>query len=224
MPSSSGRSPRRTKSRDEFPLEAKRAVETRANGHCSFRGCGRPTGGPSAESTNAVNRIGKAAHIHAAAPGPGARRYLASMSHEQRSHIDNAIWLCATHADMIDRDDVAETIERIRWRLWHGQVRRALDLIAETVVTMDVAAAARKVARLLGELETYVVGQILTATRCPARMLGGAKHVKYGHSRVIRLPLFSHILVTTASEQTTMVVAARCGRASCLVRREFLHQ
>jgi hypothetical protein len=114
MPSSSGRSPRRTKSRDEFPLETKRAVETRANGHCSFRGCGRPTAGPSAESTKAVNRIGKAAHIHAAAPGPGSRRYLASMSHEQRSHIDNAIWLCATHADMIDRDDVTFTADDLR--------------------------------------------------------------------------------------------------------------
>jgi S-adenosylmethionine synthetase len=62
---------------------------------------------------------------------------------------------------------LAETIERIRWRLWHGQVKRALDLIAETVVVMNartddtaaVAAAARKVARLLDDLETYVSGQ-----------------------------------------------------------------
>ena len=46
---------------------------------------------------------------------------------------------------------------------WH----RALDLIAETVVTVGVAAddkspiaaASRKVARLLGDLETYVSGQ-----------------------------------------------------------------
>jgi hypothetical protein len=42
---------------------------------------------------------------------------------------------------------LTEAIERIRWRLWHGQVRRALDLIAETIVTVDIAAdnkAARK--------------------------------------------------------------------------------
>src|SRR5690242_2329166 len=100
--------------RDEFPLKTKRAIETRASGRCSFRGCGRPTAGPSAESPEAVNRIGKAAHIHAAAPGPGARRYLASMSHAERSHIDNAIWLCATHADMIDRDDVTFTADELR--------------------------------------------------------------------------------------------------------------
>src|ERR1700754_5177206 len=48
---------------------------------------------------------------------------------------------------------------------WPG--RRALDLIAETVVTMNaraddtaaVAPAARKVGRLLGDLETHVSGQ-----------------------------------------------------------------
>jgi hypothetical protein len=75
---------------------------------------------------------------------------------------------------------LAATIERIRWRLWHGQVRRALDLIAETVVTVDatadhtrpMTAAGRKVARLLGDLETYVSGQsdiiidYATARRC----------------------------------------------------------
>jgi hypothetical protein len=61
-----------------------------------------------------VNMIGKAAHIHAAASGPGARRYLASMTREQRTHITNAIWLCATHADLIDRDEVTYTADVLR--------------------------------------------------------------------------------------------------------------
>ena len=63
--------------------------------------------------------------------------------------------------------DLVEIIDRIRWRLWHGQVARALDLIGETLVTLDViangnelaAVTARKVARLLRDLETYVCGQ-----------------------------------------------------------------
>ena len=58
--------------------------------------------------------VGKAAHIHGASAGPGSRRYLASMSREERRHIDNAIWLCSTHADMIDRDDVTFTAEDLR--------------------------------------------------------------------------------------------------------------
>jgi hypothetical protein len=42
--------------------------------------------------------------------------------------------------------------QNLKWRLWHGQVRRGLDLIAETMATL-------KVTRLLGELETYVYRQ-----------------------------------------------------------------
>jgi hypothetical protein len=76
-------------------------------------------------------------------------------------------WPDATETDRQAGARLAETIERIRWGLWHGQVKRALDLIAETVVTMDAAAdhtepmtaAGRKVARLLRDLETYVSGQ-----------------------------------------------------------------
>jgi hypothetical protein len=67
-------------------------------------------------------------------------------------------WPDTTETDRQAGTRLTETIERIRWRLWHGQVRRALDLIAETAITVDgtagdmsaAAAAARKVARLLG--------------------------------------------------------------------------
>jgi hypothetical protein len=100
--------------RDEFSEDTKRKVALRANHHCSFRGCPQPTSGPSDESPEAVNMIGKAAHIHAAASGPGARRYLASMTREERIHITNAIWLCATHADLIDRDEVTYTADVLR--------------------------------------------------------------------------------------------------------------
>ena len=89
-------------------------------------------------------------------------------------------WPDAMETDRQAGTRLTETIERIRWRLWHGQVRRALDLIGETVVIMvartedtpAMAAAARKVARLLGDLETYVPGQsaiiidYATARRC----------------------------------------------------------
>jgi hypothetical protein len=89
-------------------------------------------------------------------------------------------WPDTTETDRQAGARLAETIERIRWRLWHGQVKRALDLIAETVATVDatadqaepMTAAGRKVARLLGDPETYVSGQsdiiigYATARRC----------------------------------------------------------
>jgi hypothetical protein len=55
---------------------------------------------------------GKAAHIHAAAPG--GRRYLASMTPYERRDISNGIWLCSHHADLIDDD--AATYIRFRTR------------------------------------------------------------------------------------------------------------
>jgi hypothetical protein len=100
--------------RDEFSQRTKNAVALRAGQLCSFRGCLQPTAGPSAESPKAVNMTGKAAHIHGAAPGPGSRRYLESMSSEERSDITNAIWLCACHADLIDRDEVTYTADVLR--------------------------------------------------------------------------------------------------------------
>jgi hypothetical protein len=100
--------------RDEFSEDTKRKVALRANHRCSFSGCPQITSGPSDESPDAVSMIGKAAHIHAAAPGRGARRYLASMTNEERKDIANAIWLCATHADLIDRDDVTYAADALR--------------------------------------------------------------------------------------------------------------
>jgi hypothetical protein len=75
----------------------------------------------------------------------------------------------------------AGTIQRIRWRLWQGQVRRGLDLIAKTAVALEAAAeteapatlAALKVMRRLGDLETYGCGQSVDQrSNCP--LAGGA--------------------------------------------------
>ena len=61
----------------------------------------------------------------------------------------------------------ADAVEHVRWRLWHGQVQRALDLIGDTAEALDAVAAvaspasatAGKVVKLLRGLETYVAGQ-----------------------------------------------------------------
>ena len=60
---------------------------------------------------------------------------------------------------------LADTIERIRWRLWHGQVGRAWISLAKlwprSKPGRGAVAGCRgraKVARVLGDLETYVSG------------------------------------------------------------------
>jgi hypothetical protein len=98
--------------RDEFSAKTKRAAAMRARWLCSLTGCAKPTVGPSEESTQAVTMIGEAAHICGAAPG--SRRYDPSMTPEERKSIDNAIWLCADHAEMIDRDEVTYPVEKLR--------------------------------------------------------------------------------------------------------------
>jgi hypothetical protein len=73
-------------------------------------------------------------------------------------------WPAATPDDRRDGARLADAVERIRWRLWHGQVRRALDLIGETLAWLEgmaeaAPAAAAKVTALLRGLATYVSGQ-----------------------------------------------------------------
>jgi len=103
-----------SKRKDDFPQAVRTAVARRASHHCSFRDCPQVTVGPSDEGPLSVATTGVAAHIHAASPGPGARRYLATMSSDERKDISNAIWLCQTHATLIDRDDVIYTADVLR--------------------------------------------------------------------------------------------------------------
>ena len=105
------------------------------------------------------------------AASPGPTHHVLDWFHLSMrvQHVAQAAkgWPDATESDRQAGARFAETIERIRWRLWHGQVRRAFDLIDETLAavedtaadTASLAAAARKVARLLHDLETYVSGQ-----------------------------------------------------------------
>jgi len=73
-------------------------------------------------------------------------------------------WPADTPGERADGERLAEAVEHIRWRLWHGQVQRALDLIAETLTWLEgmadaAPAVAAKVVALLRGLETYVSGQ-----------------------------------------------------------------
>jgi hypothetical protein len=73
-------------------------------------------------------------------------------------------WTADTPGEREDGARLAEVVEHIRWRLWHGQAQRALDLIGETLAWLEGMAeaapgAAARVAASLRGLETYVSGQ-----------------------------------------------------------------
>jgi hypothetical protein len=104
--------------RDDFSQPVKTLLAKRAGYLCSNPLCRVLTMGPSLESTSDVACVGIAAHIVGASlEGP---RFDASMTNEQRSSIDNGIWLCATHATLIDRDLARFTMQVLHgWKTQH---------------------------------------------------------------------------------------------------------
>jgi hypothetical protein len=100
--------------RDDFNKEVKRIIAARVNNLCSNPSCRAPTSGPKVDSTKAIN-IGVAAHITAAAPG--GPRYDPALTPEERSHADNAIWLCQSCGKLVDSDESRFTEGELRrWK------------------------------------------------------------------------------------------------------------
>lgn len=99
---------------DDFTLKTKRLLAHRVGHACSNPECQAPTSGPGVES-NKLLTVGDAAHITAASPsGP---RYDASLTSDQRRSYDNGIWLCVTHARIVDQDNSHHTVDLLRrWK------------------------------------------------------------------------------------------------------------
>lgn len=101
--------------RDDFSQATIRKLAARVGYRCSCQDCPQLTIGPEAGGDGTVN-IGKAAHITAASVG--GPRYDASLTADQRRAQSNGIWLCANHADQIDRDAKKFTVEVLReWKV-----------------------------------------------------------------------------------------------------------
>ena len=90
--------------RDDFSEATKKRLARHARYHCSNPSCRKLTSAPTSDGAKEIN-VGVAAHICAAAPGPGARRYRADMTVMERKSEDNGIWLCQECAKAIDSDD-----------------------------------------------------------------------------------------------------------------------
>lgn len=97
--------------RDDFKQEIKETLAKRVAFVCSNPECNMSTIGPNSEQGKSTN-IGVAAHITAASKG--GKRYDETLSAEQRSSIDNGIWLCQTCSKLIDTDEKKYTIELLK--------------------------------------------------------------------------------------------------------------
>lgn len=100
--------------RDNFKKPVKDLLAKRVGYKCSNPFCRITTIGAQQGGSGTVN-IGEAAHIYAAAPG--GKRHNPSMTSEERESYENGIWLCRTHAAMIDRDEKFFTVEMLQeWK------------------------------------------------------------------------------------------------------------
>jgi hypothetical protein len=87
--------------RIEFSAATRRLVAERAGHQCSFPTCDRRTIGPGAAESE-VSGDGKAAHIYSASPrGP---RGQGGLTREELEQPQNCIWLCSTHAAIVDNN------------------------------------------------------------------------------------------------------------------------
>lgn len=92
-----------TNNRDNFHPNIIEALAKRASYICSNPNCRSLTICPSIEDAEKYIYVGIAAHITAAsAKGP---RFDSSLTSEQRSSIENGIFLCATCATTIDKNN-----------------------------------------------------------------------------------------------------------------------
>jgi hypothetical protein len=90
------------KNRDEFLAKTKETLAKRAHYICSQPNCLSMTIGPHSNPDKSLS-TGIAAHIHAAAKG--GPRYNPNQSSTERKSIKNALWLCHSCSDEIDKDE-----------------------------------------------------------------------------------------------------------------------
>ncbi len=104
------------KNRDDFKKSTIDRAASRVGYRCSYPGCLNATIGASMESNTSISTLGVGAHICAAAKG--GPRYDENMTVDERRSIDNCIWLCQTHAKLIDTDVETYTVEVLKnWKI-----------------------------------------------------------------------------------------------------------
>ena len=100
--------------RDDFTQKTKDTLANRAGWQCSNPNCRRLTCGAGTGKEDVIN-IGVAAHITAASKG--GPRYDGNMTKQERSDIENGIWLCQSCSKLIDSDVSRYTVDKLKeWK------------------------------------------------------------------------------------------------------------
>ncbi len=145
---------------NDFTLPTKRLIAARSGFVCAYPNCFAPTSGP-AEDGSSVN-IGEAAHITGAQPkGP---RFDSSLTEEQRRDAENGIWMCRTHAALIDRDVTRFPTDLLRDWKYEAEDRAMRMLGQPRGCASGTLASASQAVRLGANVCVVVDGQYIPHT------------------------------------------------------------
>jgi hypothetical protein len=103
-----------TANRDDFSPEVKDILARRVGTACSNPNCRQSTSGPQEDPKKVLN-IGVAAHITAASrKGP---RYDDKLTADERTSVENGIWLCQNCGKLVDNDALRYPTDLLRrWK------------------------------------------------------------------------------------------------------------
>lgn len=169
--------------RDDFSEAVKRALAARVGNLCSNPDCHALTSGPH-----------EAAHMTAAAPG--GPRYDASLTPEQRSSIENAIWLCQNCAALIDSDPVRFPMALLRE--WKAQAEEAARSgMGKTAVAPSTPAGPASYDQ---NLQGVIAGAVVSG---PGGQAHGTVNIGQVVARSLQVPLAEPKLRLVFSERLT---------------------
>lgn len=103
---------------DDFSFNTVYHLKERAISRCSYPRCPNPTSGPVMSDSKLSRSLGKAVCIYGVLPQQP--RYDASKP-QQDDDINNAIWLCSYHADMVNEHDGKDysAVTLLKWKRAH---------------------------------------------------------------------------------------------------------
>lgn len=176
-----------TKKRDDFHSRVIDALAKRASFICSNPDCRSLTLCPSAEDSEKYIYVGIAAHITAAAiNGP---RFDATLTPEQRSSIENGIFLCATCSVMVDKNNGLDFQESLlkTWKSEHEDwVRNNLNKSVNSLIsTIDGVHHAKGAGNVIG-LDAQGPVFVKPGTKVTAEGEGNITATRIGHKKEIK--------------------------------------
>ncbi len=155
--------------RDEFTEQVKRTIGERAGYICTK--CRRQTVGPHSNYEKSL-KTGEACHIRAAAAG--GPRYDRNQTQDERSSIENAIWLCRDCSALIDKNEAEYAVEFLlemkgKHEAWlkNGGIVPALPRISLTTIN----------GRTIPDVSATITGQDVEETREHSLMIENAAEV-----------------------------------------------